>query len=411
MNVLIIGQGGREHAIAKKIKESALCKKLWVSPGNAGMSLQDYACVPAMNSADTVTFCKENSISLAILGPEAAIISDLKMILESAGIFCCAPPAAGAVLESSKLFCKDILVAAGIPTAAYQQSHNFDDAKKFILAHDFSQPLVLKADGLAQGKGVAVCENREQALENAQQLTENYGFPLVIEEFLQGRELSAFALCDGEDFVVLGTACDYKRINSDPFSANTGGMGAYSPCDFIDGTDDKKIHEIFVKSLRELKKRDIHYQGFLFAGLMKTAKDLYVLEFNVRMGDPETQVLLPRLDSDLLELVMRSAQHELKNAECRLKKEFAVHVVMASEGYPQKNMKLSQTISVGAETLQNLYFAGVQSAGDGKLLNSGGRVMGVTAVGSSKEEARRKAYQMMHGISFSGMYFRKDIAQ
>ncbi|QDK38836.1 phosphoribosylamine--glycine ligase [Bdellovibrio sp. NC01] len=411
MRVLVIGKGGREHALAQKISESRQLEKIWVAPGNPGMQQSGFECVAVEKTFDVLSFCKSELVDLVVLGPEGAILSDLKQTLENAGISCLAPIPEAAQLESSKVFCKKILSSAQVKTAAFEIAKDLESAQSLIVKHNFSKPLVIKADGLAQGKGVAVCESAERAFPEAQSLSSAYGFPLLFEECLIGKELSAFALCDGEDFVMLGTACDYKRITANPFSANTGGMGAYSPCDFISEADEKEISEIFRKTLKALKRNDTPFVGFLFAGLMLTAEGLYVLEYNVRMGDPETQALLPRIESDFLDLAVKAVQGRLKNQKVEFLPQESVHVVAVSGGYPQSEMQLGHPIKVPEEMLENaqIYFAGVAKKNE-SLINSGGRVLGITALADNRAQAREVAYQMIRKVEFSGRYFREDIA-
>ncbi len=411
MRVLVVGKGGREHALAQKISESKQIQKVWIAPGNPGMQRMGFECVPVEKSVDILSFCLQQCVDLVVLGPEGAILSDLKDLLEQKGVSCLAPSKEAAQLEASKVFCKKILVKAQVKTATFEVAQDWEGARKLIASHDFSKPIVIKADGLAQGKGVAVCEDRERALICAQEISTAYGFPLLFEECLVGKELSAFALCDGKDFVPLGTACDYKRIDANPFSANTGGMGAYSPCDFLSAEDELEISEIFKKSLKALKKQNTPFVGFLFAGLMKTEQGLYVLEFNVRMGDPETQALLPRIESDLLDLIVKTVQGRLKNQRTQFLDEQSVHVVAASAGYPSNQMDLGHAIEISSDIVEGsqIFFAGV-TAEQNSLVNSGGRVLGVTALAKTREEARKTAYQAMRRVQFKGLYFREDIA-
>lgn len=410
MRVLVVGKGGREHALTKKISESSLLQKIWVAPGNAGMKKMGLDCVPVESAPEILAFCEKHKVDLVVLGPEAAILSDLKEKLEEQGIPCLAPSKKAGQLEASKAFCKKVLVDAGLKTASFEMAEDGIAASDLIAKHNFAQPLVIKADGLAQGKGVHVCENQQRALSSAHELAENYGFPLLFEQCLVGKELSAFALCDGEDFVFLGTACDYKRITPDPFSANTGGMGAYSPCDFITEEDNEQISEVFRKSLKTLKDQGTLFTGFLFAGLMKTDEGLYVLEFNVRMGDPETQALLPRIKSDFLALLMKTVKCELKGQVAEFLDKHSVHVVAVSGGYPTNHMKLGYPLKVPNEMPAGtqLFFAGV-SAQDDHLINSGGRVLGVTSLAKTREEARKTAYHEIRKVQFEGLYFREDI--
>ena len=411
MRVLVVGKGGREHALAHKISESPLLTQVWVAPGNPGMKAAGLECVAAEKTSEILQFAIDNKIELVVLGPEGAILSDLKALLAEAGIACFAPDKAVARLEASKLFCKEVLQKAKVPTAAFELAHDWDQAQTILWQHDFSFPIVIKADGLAAGKGVAVCKTKEQAMTAAENLAGDFGYPLLFEECLKGPELSAFAMCDGEDFVMLGTACDYKRITPDLFSANTGGMGAYSPCDFISAEDEANISKYFAQTLTTLKKIKMPYQGFLFMGLMKTSEGLSVLEYNVRMGDPETQALLPRLRSDLLEVISKSVRHELKNAKLEHHPLASVHVVVTSEGYPEARMNLGHTIEVPEKTnLGQVYYAGV-GLKDTQLVNTGGRVLGVTSLGETRQHAREKAYQVVKKIKFTGHYYRQDIAE
>ncbi len=412
MKVVVAGKGGREHALALKLKDSALITELIVCPGNPGMTEEGITCVAVESPDDIVAFCLAEKVALVVVGPEALILSDLKIRLEEHGIFCFAPSKEAARLEASKAFCKKVLKGAEVSTAQYSECQTEQEALAVARKHDFVQPLVIKADGLAQGKGVWVCESLAKTEEAIAYLGQHYGYPLLTEECLHGRELSAFALCDGNEFVILGTACDYKRITPDPFSANTGGMGAYSPCDFITGQDEKDIEEIFRKSLSHLYQLGIPFQGFLFAGLMKTQEGLSVLEFNVRMGDPETQALMPRIRSDLGKFIFDAVTHDLKSTYCEFTDKISVHVVATSQGYPQAEMNLGHAIHYPSRDQRNstVYFSGV-SLKDHKLINTGGRVLGLTALASTKEAAREVVYQDLQKVSFEGMYSRKDIGQ
>ncbi len=409
LNVLVLGKGGREHALAQHLARSSLLNQLWVCPGNAGMALCGLSCVAGDSAAAVLAFCATHRVDIVVPGPEAYMVGNLKDTLQRAGVYCFAPTAHLAQLESSKLFAKDILRRAGLPTAAAQVIGNAQLGAQALAAHDFeAHGLVLKADGLAQGKGVVVTHRRADAEAAFAQLHRDFGFPILFEEQLSGPELSAFALCHGGTFRFLGTACDYKRIGPDPYSANTGGMGAYSPCDFISAADEARIKQIFEKTLRAITDQGLSYEGFLFAGLMKTATDIHVLEFNVRLGDPETQALLPRLSEDLLAAIVRARDDRLQANDAHQRAECAVHVVAASRGYPQKDMLLGQAIALPAD-LSAITFAGVSAQG-GTLVNSGGRVLGVTALALTRAKARNQAYATLDGVSFEGMVYRRDIA-
>lgn len=396
MNVVVLGQGGREQALAQACLNSSLVERLYVIPGNAGMKLSGIECVDLHDEDQIVDFCKQEKIELVIPGNEKVILSCIKSKLQKNKIKCFSPVPEDAQLESSKIFCKKILEKAGLLTADYQVIQNTEAGLQAIKKHQFHKPLVLKADGLAQGKGVWVCADENSAIEALNRLSENFGFPILFEQCLVGKELSAFAICDQGKFSFLGTAVDYKRITSDPFSANTGGMGAFSPCDFLTPLDEMEIQHIFQKTLQQLPQ----YQGFLFAGLMKTDQGMAVIEFNVRMGDPETQALLPRLNSDFVQLILEP------HTKCELKNEAAVHVVMTSEGYPSKQMSLGHRIQIANP--QSFYFSGVQEK-NGYLINSGGRVLGVTATAPQRQKAREQAYAKISQTDFTGAYYRKDI--
>lgn len=407
-NVLVLGKGGREHALAQHLARSPLLGQLWVCPGNAGMALGGLACVADDSSAAVLAFCREHHVDIVIPGAEAYMVVDLKETLARAGVYCFAPSAHLAQLESSKLFAKDVLRRAGLPTARAQTITSAEQGARALAAHDFDRGgLVLKADGLAQGKGVVVAPRRTDAEAALAQLQRDFGFPILFEEQLAGPELSAFALCHGTTFRFLGTACDYKRISPDPYSANTGGMGAFSPCDFIGASDLARIKQIFEKTLSTIAEQGQSYEGFLFAGLMKTATDIHVLEFNVRLGDPETQALLPRLSEDLLEAIVQARAGALHPGDARERPDCAVHVVAASRGYPQKDLLLGQEITL-PDDRSAITFAGVAAQG-GALVNSGGRVLGVTALAADKALARSRAYAALAGVSFGGMVYRTDI--
>lgn len=407
-NVLVLGKGGREHALAQHLARSPLLGQLWVCPGNAGMALCGLDCVADDSTSAVLAFCLQHHVDFVVPGPEAYMVGNLKETLQSAGVYCFAPTAHLAQLESSKLFAKNILQRAGLPTARAETVTSAEQGAKALGTHDFKQGgLVLKADGLAQGKGVVVTHRRPDAEAAFAQLHHDFGFPILFEEQLVGPELSAFALCSGNAFRFLGTACDYKRVSPDPYSANTGGMGAFSPCDFIGTEDEARIQRIFAKTLQAITDQGLSYEGFLFAGLMKTATDLYVLEFNVRLGDPETQALLPRLAEDLLAAIVQARDGQLQPGDAAQHAERSVHVVAASRGYPHKDVVLNQTITL-PDDLSAITFAGVAGR-DGALVNSGGRVLGVTALAATKAEARRQAYETLDHVAFNGLTFRPDI--
>jgi phosphoribosylamine--glycine ligase len=420
MRWAVLGSGGREAAISWKLSQSAGVEKVFVFPGNPGMPLLDIkiSCLELNGIENLVAQLQSLSVEAVVIGPEKYLQLDYATILRDKGFLCIGPDQAASQLESSKYFCKQILVEAGLPTASFEYFEDEQKLKNYCEQEILRRPLVLKADFLAQGKGVFVCHDLasvQAAITDLSELAtqQNEKFAVLVEECLEGQEFSAFALCNGDDFFFLGTACDYKRLNESPTSPNTGGMGAYSPCDFL---NEKEIlwlqDEVFAKTLDVMENRNTPFQGFLFAGCMKTSKGIYLLEYNVRLGDPETQVLLPRLNEDFSQLLLACATNNFSYALLNWKKEFAVHVVKADASYPQIQ-KNKVAIHFKPEILKmpnvNLFFSGVERSAAG-LLSNGGRILGVTALQESKAQARSQVYEALSYISFSGEQWRKDIA-
>jgi phosphoribosylamine--glycine ligase len=415
MNILLLGSGGREHALAWKIAASPLVERLYCAPGNAGIAQE--AEIVALDPADhgaVIAFCKTNKIELVVVGPEAPLCAGIVDDLEKAGIKAFGPSKAAARLEGSKGFTKDICRANHIPTAAYERFTAAAAAKDYV--RKVGAPIVVKADGLAAGKGVVVAETVDQALAAIDMMFEgglgSAGAEVVIEEFLTGEEASFFALCDGETAIALASAQDHKRVYDDDKGPNTGGMGAYSPAPVMTADMTKRtMTEIIEPTLRALAAIGCPYKGVLFAGLMITTDGPKLIEYNVRFGDPETQVLMLRLISDLVPALLASRDGALKDFNLRWRDDAALTVVMAAKGYPGDYAKgsviegLDDAAQVeGAE----IFHAGTR-ASDGKILANGGRVLNVCGLGETVAEAQRRAYQAVDRIRWPGGFCRRDI--
>ncbi|WP_158747074.1 phosphoribosylamine--glycine ligase [Acidisphaera sp. L21] len=406
MRVLLIGSGGREHALAWALAASPLMEKLFVAPGNPGIApLAELVPIGMEDIAALVTFAQENAIDLVIPGPEAPLVAGITDAMEAAGIECCGPTAAAAQLEGSKAFTKDIAEAAGVPTARWER---FIDAGE---AHDFisrrSPPIVVKADGLASGKGVVVAQTMAEA-DDAIDRFIPHG-PIVIEECLVGEEVSLFALCDGANAVFLGTARDHKRVGDGDTGPNTGGMGAISP---VPGFDPAPAMDRIIRPvLAEMASRDMPFRGILYAGLMLTEDGASLIEFNVRFGDPECQVLMARLQSDLLPALLAACQGELDNFDLRFRPEAACGVVMAARGYP--NAPESGSVIAGLDHAAAVPGAMVFHAGTAwrgeQVVASGGRVLTLVGTGLDAETARQAAYAAVAAVQWPEGFNRSDI--
>ena len=414
MRVLIVGSGGREHALAWALSASPLLTKLWVAPGNPGTAqVAENVSLGAMDIQGLTLFARANAIDLVVPGPEGPLVAGLTDAMAAAGIRCCGPTQAAARLEGSKAFTKELCDAAGIPTARWER---FDDpaaARDFIRRR--GAPIVVKADGLASGKGVVVAATVEEAEAAVDLIMSAHAFgdagnTVVIEECLQGWECSLFALCDGTDAIFLGAARDYKRVGDGDTGPNTGGMGAISP---VPGFDPAPAVDAFIRpALLEMARRGTPFRGILFAGLMVGPDGARLIEYNVRFGDPECQVLLPRLRSDLLPALLAACDGELSRFDLRWRDDAAVAVVMAARGYP--GAPETGTVIEGLEDAATVpgvlvFHAGTQLEG-GRMLADGGRVLTLVGVGADIAEARRVAYTGIGELRWSGGFCRLDIA-
>ncbi|GMM91893.1 phosphoribosylamine--glycine ligase [Qipengyuania sp. MTN3-11] len=419
MNILLLGSGGREHALAWKLAQSRLLADagdtLYAAPGNPGIA--DHAdCIP-LDAADhdaVVGFCRASHIGLVVIGPEAPLVDGLADSLRAAGVPVFGPSREAAQLEGSKGFTKDLCERAGIPTARYVRCHSLEEAWGALKR--FDAPFVLKADGLAAGKGVVIAETREEAQHALDDMFGgrfgSAGSEVVIEQFLTGEEASFFALTDGETIVPFGTAQDHKRVGEGDTGPNTGGMGAYSPAPVLDEKLQRAVMERIVEpTVRTLREEGMPYSGVLYAGLMLTADGPSLIEYNARFGDPECQVLMMRLESDLGELMLACAQGRLGEvAAPRFSDEAALTVVMAGKGYPGTPEK-GGTIDLESAEAEGakVFHAGTKRAEDGGLAANGGRVLNVTATGANVTVARAGAYAAVDAVIFESGFCRRDI--
>lgn len=421
MNILIIGNGGREHAFAWKIKQSPLCSNLYVAPGNAGTSLlaQNFS-IGVEEFEKLKTLCLDKKIDLIVVGPEVPLVGGLRNFFEADPslnkILIVGPGKEGAQLEGSKDFSKQFMLRHHVPTAKARTFHSHETKEAIQYLETCTPPIVLKADGLAAGKGVIISPSIAEAKQEITEMLEQKKFgdasaKVLVEEFLDGIELSVFVLTDGENYVILPEAKDYKRIGDGDTGPNTGGMGAVSPVIFADSSFMNKVEERVIKPTVEgLKKEGISYKGFIFVGLMSLKGEPYVIEYNARMGDPETEVVLPRIESDLVELLAAAAKGDLKGRKISIRNEFAVTVVLASGGYPEAFEKGKVITGLSTDSQSTLFHAGTKKQ-DNHVVTNGGRVMTATGTGNTLSEAVKKAYHLASSIQWDGIYYRKDIGQ
>ncbi|MDP2492388.1 phosphoribosylamine--glycine ligase [Shimia thalassica] len=415
MNILILGSGGREHALAWAVMQNPKCDKLIVAPGNAGIAkIADCASFDINDGGAVVNFAEENAIEFVIVGPEAPLANGVADRLREAGILVFGPSEGAARLEASKSFTKEVCDAANAPTAAYGHFTDAAQAKAYI--REQGAPIVVKADGLAAGKGVIVAMDEQTALDAIDDMFGGAfggaGAEVVIEEFMDGEEASFFILCDGKTALPIGTAQDHKRVGEGDTGPNTGGMGAYSPAPVLtDEIAQKAMDEIIRPTMDEMAKRGVPYQGILYAGLMIKDGQPRLVEYNVRFGDPECQVLMMRLGAQAMDLMHAAAEERLVTAKVNWADDHAITVVMAANGYPGSYEKGSviKGLDGQPEDSKNMVFHAGTAAKDGDVIATGGRVLNVTARGASLQEARDRAYDMIDAIDWPGGFFRRDI--
>jgi phosphoribosylamine--glycine ligase len=416
MKVLLIGGGGREHALAWKLRQSPCLEALYAAPGNAGiLSIAEAAHVDPFDTSEVLTFCRSSKVDLVVVGPEAPLERGLADALRTSAIPVFGPSQAAARLETSKSFTKTICIEGGIATARF--GHFSDRAAALLYARSQGAPLVVKADGLAAGKGVTVCETLDDA-EGAIEACFSGAFgesgaSVLIEEKLDGEEASFFALCDGVRAIPFGSAQDYKRAFDNDSGPNTGGMGAVSPAPMMTAELEHRVMEtIIAPTLKAMEARGAPFQGVLYAGLMITADGPKLIEYNVRFGDPECQVLMARLGSDLLPLLLASANGTLGGAAVEWSPKKAMTVVMAAKGYPgpyETGSAIANLAEAGHDPNVTIFHAATARAPSGAIVASGGRVLNVTATGETVGEARRRTYGAIEKISWPDGFYRRDI--
>lgn len=418
MKVLIVGSGGREHAIAASVAKSAKVDKLYCAPGNAGIE-QIAECVPigAMEFEKLANFAKEKEIDLTIVGPDDPLVGGLVDVLKAAGLRVFGPNEKAAILEGSKAFSKDLMKKYHIPTAAYE---TFDDPKAALAYLETADmPIVLKADGLALGKGVLICQNLEEAKAGVKEIMEDKKFgdsgnKIVIEEFMTGREVSVLSFVDGKTIKIMSSAQDHKRAGDGDTGLNTGGMGTFSPSPFYtEEVDDYCKKYIYQATVDAMAAEGRPFQGIIFFGLMLTEKGPRVLEYNARFGDPEAQVVLPRMKNDMIEVVEACIDGTLDQIDLQFEENAAVCVILASDGYPVSYEK--GFVIKGLERFENTdgyycFHAGTKRNGN-DIITNGGRVLGVTATGDTLQKARANAYEAAKWVAFENKYMRSDIGK
>jgi len=415
MNILLLGSGGREHALAWKLAQSPCCAKLYAAPGNPGIADEaELVELDVTDHAAVASFCAGAAIGLVVIGPEAPLVDGLADSLRAAGVPVFGPSKQAAQLEGSKGFTKDLCLRASIPTAGYVRTKSLEEAQQALLG--FAAPYVLKADGLAAGKGVVIAESREEAEAALIEMFEGKfgeaGAEVVIEEFLEGEEASFFALTDGTSILPFGSAQDHKRVGEGDTGPNTGGMGAYSPAPVLTAELEAQVmREIIEPTVATMRAEGTPYSGVLYAGLMLTAKGPQLIEYNCRFGDPECQVLMMRLESDLAEILLACAEERLSKCRASFRAETALTVVMAAKGYPGTPEKGGEIDLGAAESGGAKVFHAGTSMDGGQLVASGGRVLNVTASGKDVTEAQAKAYRAVDAVRFPSGFCRRDIGQ
>ena len=416
MKVLIIGSGGREHALAWKCAQDDIVKHVFVCPGNAGTYLEDKVSNVELNLNEFSSiekFCSEEKVELVIIGPEQPLVDGLTDFLQSKNIKTFGPSRNAAQLEGSKTFSKDFFVKYNIPTAKYKSFDNFESSLEYL--NEISFPTVVKADGLAAGKGVIICQNSEEAIKALDSIFNDKAFGtagnrVVIEEFLEGEEASFIAVVSKDKIIPLATSQDHKAVGDGDVGLNTGGMGAYSPAPIVTEEIHKKIlNEVMYPTMNGLINEGSPYLGFLYAGLMIKDNEIKVLEFNCRFGDPETQPILLRLNSSLVELCKAAIDDELDTYSIQWTEKHSCGVVIASEGYPE-DYESNKKVSIKENNIKDskLFHAGTKYENE-TILTSGGRVFCATALGNDLKDAQKNAYNLVNNVEFDGAFFRKDI--
>ena len=414
MKLLVVGGGGREHAIIRKLKENPEAEQIFALPGNGGIA-RDAVCVDiaAKDIDGIVDFAVKNRIDYAVVAPDDPLVLGCVDALEAAGIPCFGPRAAAAAIEGSKVFAKELMKKYGIPTAKYEVFSSPEAAYAYLEKAPI--PTVVKADGLALGKGVTVAMTRDEALAAVREIMQDKKFGasgdrIVIEKYLEGPEVSVLSFTDGNTLVPMVSSMDHKRALDGDRGKNTGGMGTVAPNPYFTPEIEKRcMEEIFLPTIRAMKAEGREFRGCLYFGLMLTKDGPKVIEYNCRFGDPETQVVLPLLESDLLTVMRAVTEGKLAQCPVRFRRAHACCVILASEGYPEHYARGFE-ITMPEGTEKNVYFAGAAMK-DGKLVTSGGRVLGVTAAADSLPEAVRRAYELAEGIRFENRYFRRDIGR
>jgi phosphoribosylamine---glycine ligase len=420
MNILLLGSGGREHALAWKISKSKHCSQLFIAPGNAGTALHGTNLSFTVNDFHLIEkACVEQNIGMLIVGPEEPLVNGIVDVLRAnerlQDLLIIGPSKKAAQLEGSKAFAKAFMQRHNIPTATYKEftEENFEDGVEYLKQHTL--PIVLKADGLAAGKGVIICHNYVEAFAEFELMIQRSKFGdagkrVVVEDFLEGIELSVFVLTDGKNYLLLPEAKDYKRVGEGDTGLNTGGMGAISPVPFADETFmNKVINKIVEPTVAGLQKDDLDYKGFIFFGLIKVGDEPFVIEYNCRMGDPETEVVIPRIKNDLVELLQATARQKLENIHLEIDPRFTTTIVTVSGGYPNEHKTGFEIsgLNLGEED-SIIFYSGAKKEGK-KVVTNGGRVICATALADELIDALDKSKELAEAINFEGKYFRKDI--
>tara|TARA_B100000700_G_scaffold318564_1_gene411972 strand:+ start:512 stop:1789 length:1278 start_codon:yes stop_codon:yes gene_type:complete len=414
MNLAVIGSGGREHAICYKLKQSAKVKKLVCIPGNAGtQKIANNINADISDFKSIFHIIKTNNIDLVIIGPEQPLVDGLVDYLNEKNIKVFGPNKFSSQLEGSKAFMKNFCKKNNIPTANFNVFENFESAYSFIKKS--KMPIVIKADGLAAGKGVVICKSVEEALNNAKEVLSGKfksSNKLVVEEFLHGEELSYFVIVDENSYSFFGAAQDHKRVGEGEVGPNTGGMGAYSSPSLLDNNLEKKIKEKIIEpTLKAMKKLGHPYKGFLYAGLMIKDGEPYLIEYNIRMGDPECQVLMMRLKTDLFEIINHSIDNKLKNLDIQWTDESCMTIVLCSKGYPSnyiKDIEIKNLLNIKSDKKNQIFHAGTYEKNN-RIFSSGGRVLNITTTAKNLKEAKEKSLAILNKINWKNGFFRKDI--